>query len=155
MTELNKAKDLAESELMKQRAVLEQKQVDYQSKVAKMQGDLEREQLKTEKAQLDVRKAQLELMREAIPEPMRPAVGPEGQWTAPEPPEQEDNGPSEEEILAQGLAHMGEQIGQGLQAIAQTNERVEGALVQLAAGQGPKRKRATLPDGRQMMIEDL
>lgn len=159
MTELNKAKDLAESELMKQRAVLEQKQVDYQSKVAKMQGDLEREQLKTEKAQLDVRKAQLELMREAIPEPMRPAVGPEGQWTAPEPPEQEDNGPSEEEILAQGLAHMGEQIGQGLQAIAQTNERVEGALVQLAAAQSapkpPGRKRATLPDGRQMMIEDL
>lgn len=159
MAEMGKAKDFAESELMRQKSVLEREQVKSANDLAKLQGDLEREQLKTQSAQLDVRKKELELMREAIPEPMRPAVGPEGQWTAPEAPEPEDQGPSDAEILAPALAHMGEQIGQGLQAIAVTNQRVEGALVQLAAAQSapkPKgRKGVTLPDGRKMTIEDL
>lgn len=159
MQATTQAKDFAESELMKQKSLLEREQVKAQSDVTKLQGQVEKAQIDREKALLDLRKSQLELMREQLPPEVRPAVGPEGQWQAPEAPEPEDQGPSEAEILAPALAHMGEQIGHGLQAIAQTNERVEGALVQLAAAQSapkPKgRKVVKLPDGRKMTLEDL
>lgn len=77
MTEMGKAKDFAESELMKQRSLLEKagiendsKRIDQQRKLAELQSSLEQSRLDVQKKDLEVQKAELALARATMPAPL-------------------------------------------------------------------------------------
>ncbi len=80
MGELTKAKDFAESELMKQRSLLEKAGIDndtartkLQQQINALQGDLQKADLELQKKELEVQKAELALIRASLPPAQHPA----------------------------------------------------------------------------------